>query len=57
LAHEEIESYDPSYYETQLIRAVESVLSPLGWDRTEIRRELAETRVLELTAFTKTKKN
>ncbi|MCF2169008.1 DNA polymerase domain-containing protein, partial [Halobacterium salinarum] len=54
LAHEEIESYDASYYEIQLVRAVESVLSPLGWDRTEIRRELAETRVPELTAFANT---
>ena len=51
LAHEEIESYDASYYETQLIRAVESVLSPLGWDRTEICRELAEIQIPELTAF------
>jgi len=51
LAHEEIETDDASYYETQLIRAVESVLSPLGWDRTEIRRELEEIRVPELTAF------
>ncbi len=51
LAHEEIESYDPSYYETQLIRAVESVLSPLGWDRAEIRRELTETRVPKVTAY------
>jgi DNA polymerase I len=52
LAHETVETYDPSYYETQLVRAVESVLSPLGWDRTNIRRELAETRELDLTAFT-----
>jgi len=51
LVHEEIKSYDPSYYETQLVRAVESVLSPLGWDRSKIRRELAETQVPELTAF------
>ena len=51
LAHEEIETYDASYYETELIRAVESVLSPVGWDRTEIRRELEEIRVPELTAF------
>jgi len=51
LAHEEIESYDPSYYETELIRAVESVVSPLGWDRSKIRRELAETQTLELTLF------
>lgn len=57
LAHETINSYDPSYYETQLIRAVESVLSPLGWDRSKIRRELAETRVPELMAFASTKTN
>ena len=29
-AHEEIETYDASYYETRLVKAVESVLSPLG---------------------------
>ena len=52
LAHEEVESYDASYYETQLVRAVESVLAPLGWDRTEIQREIAETRETDLTAFT-----
>jgi len=52
LVHENIETYDPSYYETQLVRAVESVLSPLGWDRSEIRRELAQTRTAELTQFT-----
>ncbi|TKX36641.1 type B DNA-directed DNA polymerase [Halorubrum sp. CGM4_25_10-8A] len=51
LAHEEVESYDPSYYETQLVRAVESVLSPLGWDRSRIRRELAGVREPELTDF------
>ena len=27
LSHEEIETYDASYYETELVRAVESVLS------------------------------
>ncbi|GCF15779.1 DNA polymerase I [Haloarcula mannanilytica] len=52
LAHEEIETYDATYYETQLVRAVESVLLPLGWDRTDIRRRLAETREVELTEFT-----
>ena len=52
LAHEDVETYDPSYYETQLVRAVESVLSPLGWDRTDIRRELAETRETDLMDFT-----
>ena len=57
LAHEEIETYDASYYETQLVRAVESVLSPLGWDWTEIRRELTGTQVPELTAFADTNQN
>jgi len=52
LAHEDVEMYDPPYYETQLVRAVESVLSPLGWDRTDIRRELAETQKTDLTTFT-----
>jgi DNA polymerase elongation subunit (family B) len=52
LAHEEIESYDASYYETQLVRAVESVLSPLGWDRNDIRRELNSTRVVGITDWT-----
>ena len=52
MAHEKVESYDASYYETQLVRAVESVLSPMGWDRTEIQREIAETRETNLAAFT-----
>jgi DNA polymerase I len=52
LFHEEIGSYDASYYEIQIVRAVESVLSPLGWDRTEIQREIAETRETNLAAFT-----
>jgi DNA polymerase elongation subunit (family B) len=57
LAHEEIESYDPSYYETELVRAVESPLLPLGWDGSKICRELAETRVPELTAFANAEQN
>jgi DNA polymerase I len=52
LAHEEFESYDPSYYETQLVRAVGSVLSPLGWDRDDIRRELNGTHVVGITDWT-----
>ena len=49
LAHEEIKSYDASYYETQLVRTIESVLSPLGWDRTDIQQELSGTREPEIT--------
>ena len=56
LAHEEIEPYNPSYYETELVGAVESVLSPLGWVRTEIQREIAETQGPNLAAFTKSGK-
>jgi len=51
-AHEEIGTYDATYYETQLVRAVESALSPLGRDRTDIHRELAETKEMAVTAFT-----
>jgi DNA polymerase I len=51
LAHEDIESYDSSYYETRLVRVVESILSPVGWDRTDIRRKLSKTRELDLTMF------
>ncbi|TQQ79141.1 type B DNA-directed DNA polymerase [Halonotius terrestris] len=57
LAHEEFESYDPSYYETQLVRAVESLLSPLGWDRTEIQREIGETRETNLAAYAESEKS
>jgi DNA polymerase I len=31
LVHEAIDIYDASYYETQLVRAVESILAPLDW--------------------------
>ena len=41
LIHEKVETYDPDYYETELVRAVESVLSLLGWTRSDIRRELS----------------
>jgi DNA polymerase I len=51
LAHEEIETYDASYYETQLVRAVESVLSPLGWDRSDIHREHSGERDAVLSSF------
>ena len=43
--------YDTDYYASQLVRACESVLSALGWDRTRIRRALRDGRLLELSAF------
>lgn len=39
------------------VRAVESVLSPLGWDRAEIQREIAETRGTNLAAFAEIERN
>ncbi|WP_255152849.1 type B DNA-directed DNA polymerase [Halorarius halobius] len=51
LAHESIKAYDQSYYETQLVRAIESILSPLGWNRTNIRRKLDGTREVDLDMF------
>jgi hypothetical protein len=52
LAHKEIKSDNPLYYETQLVRAVESILAPLDWDRNDIRRELNGTRVVGITDWT-----
>ncbi|MDS0261538.1 type B DNA-directed DNA polymerase [Haloarcula sp. S1CR25-12] len=51
LAHEDIDRYDADYYATQLVRAVESVLSPLGWDRADIRQALAGTRDGDLRRY------
>ena len=51
LAHEEVESY----YETELVRAVGSVLAPLGWDREKIRREIVENRGANHGAVTRSK--
>jgi DNA polymerase I len=51
LAHESTDTYDSSYYETVLIRAVESVLSPIGWDRATIKQALAGTRNAEVTSY------
>ncbi|WP_254862037.1 type B DNA-directed DNA polymerase [Halovivax gelatinilyticus] len=44
-------AYDSDYYATLLIRAAESVVSPLGWDRARIRRYLADTETTSLSAF------
>ncbi|AGB15318.1 DNA polymerase elongation subunit (family B) [Halovivax ruber XH-70] len=43
--------YDVEYYTTLLIRAAESVVSPLGWDRDRIRASLAESQPVSLSAF------
>jgi DNA polymerase elongation subunit (family B) len=52
LVHEAIDIYDASYYETQLVRAVESILAPLDLDRNDIRREFNGTHVVGITDWT-----
>ena len=44
LADEEIDGYDVDYYRERLVRAAESVLSPVGWREAEIEAYLAEFR-------------
>ena len=55
LAHElEAESpdrYDADCYADRLVRAAESVCSPLGWDESRIRRRLSGTRDARLGSF------
>jgi len=51
LAHETIDSYDPSCYETKLLRAVESILSPIGWEQTKIEQAIGETQNIQLSQF------
>ncbi|KAB1198830.1 MULTISPECIES: type B DNA-directed DNA polymerase [Haloferax] len=49
--HPGVDAVDTSYYDRLLIRATESVVSPLGWDRTRIRRYLSPGRDASLSAF------
>ncbi|MBX0302527.1 type B DNA-directed DNA polymerase [Haloarcula salinisoli] len=47
----EADGYDDSFYTDLLLRAAESVLSPLGWDRDRIERYLRDTRDARLSSF------
>jgi DNA polymerase I len=51
LAVESPATYDPAPYVELVLRATESVVAPLGWDRSAIRRHLATATDLTLTAF------
>ena len=51
LAFEEPERYDADHYADRVVRACESVVSPLGWDAARVRRELRGTGDLALSAF------
>ncbi|MEF8852439.1 MAG: type B DNA-directed DNA polymerase [Haloarculaceae archaeon] len=52
LAFEDGTAYDPDFYADRLVRACESVLSPLGWDESRVRRYLAAERDATLSSFT-----
>ena len=43
LEFEDIGPCDAEWYDDEAVRAVESVLSPVGWDEGELRQYLAET--------------
>ncbi|WP_136687506.1 type B DNA-directed DNA polymerase [Halorhabdus amylolytica] len=51
LAFEGPETYDADFYADRLLRAAESVLAPLGWDREDIRQWLDGTRNTTLSSF------
>ena len=51
LAFEAVDTYDAAFYEELVWRATESVVSPLGWDRTDIDRYRRETVDARLGAF------
>ncbi|MEZ3165498.1 type B DNA-directed DNA polymerase [Halorubrum sp. RMP-47] len=51
LAFEDGDRYDAEWYEDAAVRAVESVLSPVGWRETDIRRYLADVRDETLAGY------
>jgi DNA polymerase I len=51
LPFEEVGRYDADFYATLLVRACESVVSPLGWDRSDVRRYLTGEENYGLSAF------
>ena len=51
LGFEDPTTYDPDYYERELLRAAESVVSPLGWTETEIRRHLRDVDDASLAVY------
>jgi DNA polymerase I len=46
-----VDDYDADHYADRLLRAAETVLSPFGWNRGRIERELRSTRDAALSSF------
>ncbi|VTT86243.1 Archaeal DNA polymerase I [Halorubrum sp. DM2] len=51
LEFEDLGRYDTAWYEDAAVRAVESVLAPVGWREGEIRQYLSETTDETLAGF------
>ena len=51
LAFEQPDTYDSEFYVTQLYRAAESVLSPVGWTQERIRSYLSDRTDTSLTKY------
>jgi DNA polymerase I len=51
LAHESLSAYDEAFYTELTMRAGESILSPLGWDRERIERYLSGTTTHSLESY------
>lgn len=51
LAHESPARYDTEFYGDRLIRAAESVCSPLGWRQDKIETYLSASQDMSLAAF------
>ena len=51
LASEELDKYDVGFYRELLVRAATSVLSPLGWQKSDIERELEQYTESNLASF------
>jgi len=52
LALESPDSYDEAFYRERLLRATESVLSPLGWRQSDIESYLADRQDASLAVYT-----
>ena len=51
LEFEDVDRYDIAWYEDATVRAVESVLAPVGWREGEIRQYLSGTCDETLASF------
>ncbi|WP_340101843.1 type B DNA-directed DNA polymerase [Salinibaculum salinum] len=51
LAHESLREYDADFYRELALRAGESIMRPLGWDRSDYQRYTSGTTELSLEGF------